>query len=188
MAAPHRNITASGRRQEGLQRSGGGSGGSTKWSSKVCPERTTRYGWVEEEMANANSPGGSGYFLAGTTVNSAEPVSREVPREQSQVDEGRSVAATGSPSPAGTQQHFLPTPRSGGQPQQHQDVSPPPRIPESVDAMANGARRSARATAPAATSATEEKLFPVSRVWKSTALAPDLNFPKTAPDNAGESN
>ena len=70
-------------------------------------------------MANVYSPAGSGYFLAGTTVNSTESVSREVPREQSQADEGRSVASTGPPPVAAPQQHLPSETRSGGQPQQH---------------------------------------------------------------------
>ena len=166
--ASHRNVTASGRRQEWMSGSGGGSGGSMKWSSKDCPERITLYGWAEVGMANVDSPAGSGYFLAGTTVSSAESMSREVPREQSQAEEGRSVAAAGSPSDAGTQQHFLPAPRSGGQPQQHQDVSPPPRIPGSVDATANGKRRIARTIAPPATAAVMERHLLGSREWNFT--------------------
>jgi hypothetical protein len=53
--------------------------------------------------------------------------------------------------------------------------------------MANGARRSARAIAPPATAAAKEKLFPVFRVGKSTALVPDPNFPTPVAGNAGKS-
>jgi hypothetical protein len=174
--------------QDRKLRFGGGTAGSTKCSTHVCTCGFWRNVRKDPTTPGTHSIGGREDFFAETPVSSAESVSREFPREQAHAAEGSSSASTGSPSPAVTQQHFLPAPRSGGQPQQHPDFSPPPRIPCSVDAVPNGERRSARTIAPPATAATKEKLAPVSRVWKSTVLVPGPYFPNAAHGNAGESN
>jgi hypothetical protein len=115
--------------QEKTGRSGGGSGGSTKWSSKVRSERTTLNGREEEGKTNGNSPGGSGCFLTETPMTSPEPASVELPKEQPQPDGEELPSSKGAVAVAKTQQHLPSAIRSGGQPQHLPDVSPPPRIP-----------------------------------------------------------
>ena len=153
-----------GRGQEKTWIFGGGSGGSTKWSSKSCPERIILQGWAEEGMANVNSPGGNGTFLTETPMLSPEPASVELPKEQSQPDGEEPSPATGAVPVANAQQHLPSAIRSGGQPQHLPDFSLPPRIPWPVDTTENGERRSARTIAPPATVAAKEKHFPGSRV------------------------
>ncbi|GAB4244934.1 MAG: hypothetical protein OHK0028_23080 [Deltaproteobacteria bacterium] len=136
-------------------------------------------------MTNGHSPGGIGYFLAEMPVNSAESVSREVPREQSQAEEGRSVVSPGSPPAAGTQQHLFPATRSGGQPQQQPDFSPPPRTSWSIDALANGEARSTRRIVPVATAAAKEKQPLVSRKRGYTNRITDPNNPGSVHCDSG---